>query len=196
VFNTYLWYSCYRYSTLYLFNGRAVQRSSNTAQFNVLAMELFNALDIQSSNFSPLNLINSIVSAVSMTPLKFEYNRFPRWIRSHMRNGFRPWIKAPWWGWLMKKTEGRKSRLTVPLTALFIALDIQGCRYSTIKLFNNQSIKLLSYSQLKLFNAKLFNTIDNQPFMIYNIWKVFLLKITPTPYTGMRLAPLNSCGVG
>jgi hypothetical protein len=43
----------------------------------------------------------TLISAVSMTPLKFEYNRFSRRIRSHMRNGFRAWIRAlggiVWW---------------------------------------------------------------------------------------------------
>jgi hypothetical protein len=42
-------------------------------------------------------------------------NRFSRRIRSHMQNGFRRWIRTlggiVWW----KKTEGRKSRDTVPL---------------------------------------------------------------------------------
>jgi hypothetical protein len=43
----------------------------------------------------------TVILAVSMTPLKFEYNRFSRRIRSHMRNGFRPWTRAlggiVWW---------------------------------------------------------------------------------------------------
>jgi hypothetical protein len=42
-------------------------------------------------------------------------SRFSRGKRSHMQNGFRPWIRTlggiVWW----KKTEGRKSRDTVPL---------------------------------------------------------------------------------
>jgi hypothetical protein len=41
------------------------------------------------NRFSGVNDTTEIVSAVSMTPLKFEYNRFSRRIRSHMRNGFR-----------------------------------------------------------------------------------------------------------
>jgi hypothetical protein len=44
-------------------------------------------------------------------------SQFSRRKRSHMPNGFRPWIRAlggiVWW----KKTEGRKSRDTVPLIA-------------------------------------------------------------------------------
>jgi hypothetical protein len=37
----------------------------------------------------------------SLTPLKFDYNQFSRRIRGHMRNGFRPRIRAlgrvDWW---------------------------------------------------------------------------------------------------
>jgi hypothetical protein len=44
-------------------------------------------------------------------------SRFSRRKRSHMQNGFRPWVRAlggiVWW----KKTEGRKSRDTVPLSS-------------------------------------------------------------------------------
>jgi hypothetical protein len=35
-----------------------------------------------------------LVSVDSMTLLKFEYCRFSRWIRGHMQNGYRPWIRA------------------------------------------------------------------------------------------------------
>jgi hypothetical protein len=52
------------------------------------------------------------ISAWSMTtPLKFEYCRFFRWIRGHMRNGPRPWIRALRYVGLIdeKKTQGRKS---------------------------------------------------------------------------------------
>jgi hypothetical protein len=47
------------------------------------------------------------ISAVSLTPLKLEWCRLFRRIRSHMRNGF---SQSPRWGWLVKKTRGRKSR--------------------------------------------------------------------------------------
>jgi hypothetical protein len=71
------------------------------------------------------------ISARSLTPQKqFSRGHWPRWNRfcrlsrqfsrrilRQMRNGFRPWIRqGPRWSWLMKKTEGRKSRVTVPLT--------------------------------------------------------------------------------
>jgi hypothetical protein len=49
-------------------------------------------------------------TAGSLTPLKFEYCRFFRWISGHMQNGFSPWIRAQvgvdWWS---------KSLETVPL---------------------------------------------------------------------------------
>jgi hypothetical protein len=51
--------------------------------------------------FRGVNYTAEIVSAVSMTPLKLEYNRFSQRKRSHMRNGFRALIRAiggiVWW---------------------------------------------------------------------------------------------------
>jgi hypothetical protein len=41
--------------------------------------------------------------------------RLSRRIRSHMGNGFCPWVRARGGVWLVKKTRGRKSRATVPL---------------------------------------------------------------------------------
>jgi hypothetical protein len=53
------------------------------------------------NRFSGVNDTAEIVSAVSMTSLKFEYNRFSRRIRSHMLDGFRAWIRVlggiVWW---------------------------------------------------------------------------------------------------
>jgi hypothetical protein len=43
--------------------------------------------------FSVVNDTAELVSGVSLTPLKFEYNWFSQQIWSHMRNGFRPWIR-------------------------------------------------------------------------------------------------------
>jgi hypothetical protein len=47
---------------------------------------------------------------VSMTPLKFEYNRFSWRIRSHMRNSFKAWIRA-----LDEKNRGSKISCYCPL---------------------------------------------------------------------------------
>jgi hypothetical protein len=68
----------------------------------------------------------TVISAVSMTPLKFEYNRFSRRIRSHMRNGFRPWIRALG-DYLMKKNRGSKISCNCPFnetTFLYNILDV------------------------------------------------------------------------
>jgi hypothetical protein len=55
-----------------------------------------------------------IVSAVLMKPLKFEYFRLSRRIRSHIRTGLNPLIRNQggfdWW-----KNRGSKSHDTVPL---------------------------------------------------------------------------------
>jgi hypothetical protein len=60
----------------------------------------------QYSNFSGAIDPAETISAGSLIPLKFEYCRFCRRILGHMQNG-----RVDWW----KKTEGRKSRATVPL---------------------------------------------------------------------------------
>jgi hypothetical protein len=68
-------------------------------------------------NFSGVNDPSETVSAGSLAPLKFEYCRF-----LNFSANTRPYVKrrydvnhCPMWGWLMKKTEGRKSHATVTL---------------------------------------------------------------------------------
>jgi hypothetical protein len=65
------------------------------------------------------HLWNDTISAGSFTPLKLFWRlskRLSRRIRSHLRNEFTN--QGPRWGWLMKKTEVRKSRATIPLSRI------------------------------------------------------------------------------
>jgi hypothetical protein len=67
-------------------------------------------------------LWNRMVSAGSLTPLKFGYCRFFWRLLGHMQNGYSPWIRAL--GLTDKKNPyGRKSRASVPLI-----LDSYVCR--------------------------------------------------------------------
>jgi hypothetical protein len=85
-------------------------------------------------NFSSVNDTAVTISAVSLPLLKqiqgcqwHRWNRFwrlsqrlSRWIRCHMQNGFILLIRDIYGGDWCKKTEGRKSRATVPLNQVWI----------------------------------------------------------------------------
>jgi hypothetical protein len=66
-------------------------------------------------SFTKMSKSDPAVSLKPGDPNFSKFSRFSRRIQSHMRYDFRPWIRALWGIVWWKKSEGRKSRDTVPL---------------------------------------------------------------------------------